>query len=692
VKRAVHQATLALAVWALAPAPAPAQSLGVPVPSADAGQAVRWAQAPARPPARAALGARLRAARDRTDSLAAWGTAVGDTLLRAYALRRVAALQLAQGDTIGADHSWAALSRERSPWQWEAVRARSDLAFARGRAARADSLLERAERRDWPGAERAEWLARRVDLRLALRDTAAALTFAGQMIARYPAAPGASGALRTLEALHAARGDSLPPADEALAAEVDRLRGRRESAAARLARAASAGPDSLVPDRQLRLARMLRELRRFREARTAAAATLRAGRSARDSLDARLEQARILRETGEGRAALDAYAEAARLGPPGATIAWWERARFLEERGEWTAARADYARVADGDGDRRDAAAFRAGLMSLADGDPAAALGWFSRGVSEAARFWHGVVLRRTRRASGDSLLRALAARPGYTFYRCAARETLGVRGWPGARARIPAARAEPGVRLARALDELGCHDDASQVMDRWVAGDARLARRGTPAGGPPAGAWLEAAAVAYGAGRLRQAIGCLDRAVALLAPGPDSLAWAVSPWLYPPAYDSLFAPYPESAAAGGAERALLRAVAWKESRFDPRARSRSDAVGLLQLTRPAVTDVARSFRETPPSDAALADPGLNLRYGAQYLRGLLQRFHGDLPLALAAYNAGPTVARRWTRLRAMGGDALACEEIDYPETQDYVKTILAVRRAYRELRPALVP
>jgi soluble lytic murein transglycosylase len=131
--------------------------------------------------------------------------------------------------------------------------------------------------------------------------------------------------------------------------------------------------------------------------------------------------------------------------------------------------------------------------------------------------------------------------------------------------------------------------------------------------------------------------------------------------------------------------------VAWKESRFDPAARSRSDALGLFQLKRAAVIDVAGLLHEPVPPDSALLDPALNLRYGARYLGWLLGRFSGNLPLALAAYNAGPTTAKQWTRLRAIGGDALACEEIDRPETQDYVKTILAVRQAYLELRPRTV-
>ena len=69
-------------------------------------------------------------------------------------------------------------------------------------------------------------------------------------------------------------------------------------------------------------------------------------------------------------------------------------------------------------------------------------------------------------------------------------------------------------------------------------------------------------------------------------------------------------------------------------------------------------------------------------------------RFEGHVALALAAYNAGPAAVTRWRNLtRAAngrhGGDALEVELIAIPEAEDYVKKILAVRQAYRELRPA---
>jgi soluble lytic murein transglycosylase-like protein len=270
-----------------------------------------------------------------------------------------------------------------------------------------------------------------------------------------------------------------------------------------------------------------------------------------------------------------------------------------------------------------------------------------------------------------------------------AARETLGLGTSLGETRVDPGEVGDPALRLAGELAALRQADDAGLVLERWSAGDARTGAADSATMRPSA-QLVTASRIAFAAGRPRLALRFVERAIAALPDSAGGERWALVPWLYPPAYDSLFAAYPESAGTEAPDRALLQAVAWKESRFDVRARSRSDAIGLLQLKRPAIADVAASLHEPVPTDSAMLEPGPSLRYGALYLGRQLQRFPGNLPLALAAYNAGSRVAARWTRLRAIGGDALACEEIGFPETQDYVKTILAVRQAYRELRPVV--
>jgi soluble lytic murein transglycosylase-like protein len=78
---------------------------------------------------------------------------------------------------------------------------------------------------------------------------------------------------------------------------------------------------------------------------------------------------------------------------------------------------------------------------------------------------------------------------------------------------------------------------------------------------------------------------------------------------------------------------ALLVAVAWEESRMNPRARSGAGARGLFQL----MPQTARELGTSPDN------PRGSIRAGARYLSQMLKRFGGNLELALAAYNAGPT-------------------------------------------------
>ncbi len=133
-------------------------------------------------------------------------------------------------------------------------------------------------------------------------------------------------------------------------------------------------------------------------------------------------------------------------------------------------------------------------------------------------------------------------------------------------------------------------------------------------------------------------------------------------------------------------DESLLRAVIWCESRYRPRAVSSAGARGLMQLTEDSFLWVRWRLGEEEQTDFDDAfDPQVNLRYGAYLLAWLLETFDGEEATALAAYNAGSGVVRKWLEDPALSADGRTLKEIPYAETAAYVPAVLKAREAYRE-------
>ena len=134
-------------------------------------------------------------------------------------------------------------------------------------------------------------------------------------------------------------------------------------------------------------------------------------------------------------------------------------------------------------------------------------------------------------------------------------------------------------------------------------------------------------------------------------------------------AFESLIA---EQAARHAVDADLVRAVIQAESAFNPAARSHKGAMGLMQL----MPGTAAELGVTDPYD-----PAENIRGGVMYLRRLLDRYEGNVELALAAYNAGPGAVEKY-------GQAVP----PYRETRQYVARVQGTLAAAGTAEPSGPP
>ncbi|MDF3066220.1 MAG: exported transglycosylase [Polyangiaceae bacterium] len=225
-------------------------------------------------------------------------------------------------------------------------------------------------------------------------------------------------------------------------------------------------------------------------------------------------------------------------------------------------------------------------------------------------------------------------------------------------------------------LHRLGLDGDAAIALS---AQERRISRAHAPRSGEALCelyGLLEVADRRYAVGQDAATRLGLDR-----APGPRSR------WMWDCVY-----PRPYSELVTRAERELLlpRGVLWavmrQESGFRAAVRSPVGAVGLLQLMPKTAERVAEELGEKIDVQT-LTQAHASVRLGSHYLRKLIDSFDGNLPLALAAYNAGPQAVSRWLASGENLPLDLFVARIPYEETRGYVARVLAnaARYAYLE-------
>ena len=121
----------------------------------------------------------------------------------------------------------------------------------------------------------------------------------------------------------------------------------------------------------------------------------------------------------------------------------------------------------------------------------------------------------------------------------------------------------------------------------------------------------------------------------------------------------------------------LLAALIRQESAFTPAIHSPAGAIGLMQVMPATGRELARRQGIRGFTDKSLETAEINLHLGTRFWVDMERRYgDGGLPLVLAAYNAGPTRARRWRRLPEFEDPLRFTERIPFDETRGYVKNI----------------
>lgn len=153
--------------------------------------------------------------------------------------------------------------------------------------------------------------------------------------------------------------------------------------------------------------------------------------------------------------------------------------------------------------------------------------------------------------------------------------------------------------------------------------------------------------------------------------------------WLYPMKYEELVFKYADQF---DNDPYLIEAIMYRESRFDPNARSPKGAIGLMQIMPDTAEWIAQHLNVSGFTPDALYRPEVNIYFANWYLANLSKEFNGNLVLILAAYNGGRGNVQKWMSERNWSGEVHEIDQIPFPETQKFVKSVLTLYQRYLQL------
>jgi len=186
----------------------------------------------------------------------------------------------------------------------------------------------------------------------------------------------------------------------------------------------------------------------------------------------------------------------------------------------------------------------------------------------------------------------------------------------------------------------------------------------------------------------------CLGLAIAaglfLLALRSGDVIYTAYEWISPARFHQFDNLIGTVAAEHELDPMLVKAVVWRESRFDPRKIGSAGERGLMQVSERAAREWARETQVVNFHADDLLDAKTNLEAGSWYLHRALQHWeHQKKPavFALAEYNAGASRAQRWANNDATApmSERAFRSNIDFPGTRNYVNSVLQRCEFYRK-------